>query len=297
MKTSEAEGTGRAFVSGLRAARTAGYSLLDPFDWLLRRLSGRGELPPLSLRRHAGPVRAFSSSIEALFGLLLAKGLLSEGTTLLDLGCGPGAVPLRLLQERLTVRGYIGIDVHERSVRWCRRRFGRDASFRFEVAEVRSPYGRGGVLDAGDYLFPVEDGSVDLVLAKSLFTHLLERGARRYLSETRRCMSETGRAVLTAFVFDGSLGGGPPAFSFSGGDPRIRWRRRAHPHAAVAYERRLFEEMISGAGLEISEMLPGFWPGASREIRGQDTYVLRPAPGGDAGPIDKPVRDRFTGSR
>lgn len=184
-------------------------------------------------------------------------------------------MPLKLLEEGPTIGAYIGIDVHERSIGWCRRRFAGHPSFRFEVAEVRSPYGRHDALDPGDYIFPVGDSSVDLVVAKSLFTHLLEGTARRYLSELRRCLSRTGRGVLTAFVFDGESGKTPPAFPFRGTDPRVRWRRRAHPHAAVAYEKSLFEEMISAASLEISELLPGFWPGTSSVIRGQDTYIVR----------------------
>lgn len=266
-----------AIVDSLRAVRTAGYLLLDPFDRLARRVTGGEELPPLSLRRHAGPLRAFSTSTEALFRLLRRRGLLHEGTTLLDIGCGPGAVPLRLEREDVKIRAYIGIDVHERSILWCRRRFAPEAFFRFELAEIRSPYGRSGEADPRDYSFPVSDGAADLVLAKSLFTHLLADTARRYLHEARRCMAQEGRGVLTAFVFDGESGGGPPAFPHHGTDPGIRWRRRAHPHAAVAYDRRLFEEMLSGAGLEILEMLPGFWPGGSRALRGQDTYIVCPA--------------------
>ncbi len=118
------------------------------------------------------------------------------------------------------------------------------------------------------------DGAADLVLAKSLFTHLLPDTARRYLSEIRRCLSPGGTCLLTAFVFDGSLGD-PPAFPHHGGDTRVRWRRRARPEAAVACERSHFEEMLISAGLTVVEMLPGFWPGAFPVLRGQDTYILK----------------------
>ncbi len=261
-------------MRALRVARTAGYRLLDPFDGLMRSLTGRVGLPPLSLRRHAGPVRDFSTSTEDLFALLRRKGLLTGGMTLLDLGCGPGAVPLKLEEKGVAVRSYVGVDVHEPSIAWCRERFAGKASFRFELAGVRSPYGGSGVLEPGEYEFPPGDGAADLVLAKSLFTHLLPDTARRYLSEIRRCLSSEGTCLLTAFVFDGS-GGDPPAFPHHGADTRIRWRRRARPEAAVAYERALFEEMLIAAGLSIAEMLPGFWPGASPVLRGQDTFILK----------------------
>lgn len=268
---------GESVIRGLRAARTAGYRLLDPIDRLARRVARKGELPPLSLRRHAGPVKAFESSTQALFGLLSWKGLLGAGTRLVDLGCGPGAVPLRLEREGVAFRSYVGVDVHEPSIRWCRRRFAGREAFRFELAEVRSPYGRADAADPDDYRFPLADDAADLVLAKSLFTHLLEATARRYLSEIRRCLAPAGRGVLTAFVFDGARGD-PPEFPHHGGDPRVRWRRRLHPHAAVAYDRGLFEEMLAGSGLAISEMLPGFWPGLSPGLRGQDTYIVHAAP-------------------
>jgi hypothetical protein len=52
----------------------------------------------------------------------------------------------------------------------------------------------------------------------------------------------------------------------------------------VAYDRRLFEEMLSGSGLEILEMLPGFWPGLSARLRGQDTYIVHPGRAGSGEP-------------
>lgn len=273
-----------AVVRGLRAVRTAGYRLLDPFDRLARLVARKEELPPLSLRRHAGPVRAFESSTGALFELLSGKGLLDAGPAVLDVGCGPGGVPLRLEREGVRVRSYVGIDVHEPSIRWCRRRFAGRGTFRFELAEIRSPYGRMNAADPAGFRFPLGDGAADLVLAKSLFTHLLDETARHYLSEIRRCLSPAGCGLLTAFVFDAATAG-PPAFPHHGANPAVRWRRRHHPHAAVAYDRRFFEEMLSASRLEISEMRPGFWPGLSPELRGQDTYIVRPAPpgGGDPG--------------
>jgi SAM-dependent methyltransferase len=284
--TAEREGgprVGEAVVHGLRAVRTAGYRLLDPFDRLARRVARKEELPPLSLRRHAGPVRAFESSTAALFGVLFGKRLLGAGTAVLDVGCGPGGVPLRLEREGVAVRSYVGIDVHEPSIRWCRRRFAGRGTFRFELAEVRSPYGRMNAADPAGFRFPLGDAAADLVLAKSLFTHLLDETARHYLSEIRRCLSPAGCGILTAFVFDGAAGS-PPAFPHHGSDPAVRWRRRVHPHAAVAYDRRLFEGMLAGSRLEISEMLPGFWPGLSPVLRGQDTYIVRPAPAGAGDP-------------
>ncbi len=257
----------RFLVDGLRAGRSFGYRLLDPADRFLRILARKPALPPIFLRRHAGPVRAFETSTQDLFALLSRRGLLKVGMTVLDMGCGPGAVPLRLEQDGPALRRYVGFDVNEPSIAWCRRRFRDNPAFQFAIVPART----------SDWRFPLPDGGADLVLAKSLFTHLMEETLRRYLAEMRRCLSETGRGVLTAFVFDGSMPS-PPVFPHYSEDPRIRWRRRARPEAAVAYERGLFEKMLSGAGLKIEEMIPGFWPGASSRLTGQDTYIVRRGP-------------------
>ncbi len=261
----------RFVVDGFRALRESGYRLLDPAASALRVARGLPAMPPLSLQRHAGPVRDFEASMREFFALLSGQGLLHGGLSILDLGCGPGAAPLRLELEGPAVRRYLGIDVHERSITWCRRRFATTAAFSFELARVAGPYGPSPGPESVEYRLPVDDGTVDLVLAKSLFTHLLVDVSALYLREIRRSLAPTGRGVLTAFVFSGE----PPMFPFHGPDPRVRWSRRVHPHAAVAYERTLFEEMLAGAGLAADNMIPGFWPGIARAITGQDTFIVR----------------------
>ena len=48
-----------------------------------------------------------------------------------------------------------------------------------------------------EYEFPVEDGSVDVAFAASLFTHLHEPDMRAYLAQTAKKLKPTGRAVLS----------------------------------------------------------------------------------------------------
>jgi len=166
---------------------------------------------------------------------------------------------------------YLGIDVHGPSIAWCRRRFRGDDRFRFEIASVRSAFGPGDQ-PIGRYRLPVQDDAAALVLAKSLFTHLSEMEARRYLSEIARTLHPHGAAVVTAFLF----GGDPPAFPF--GEDAVRWRVRARPAAATAFARALFEEMVADAGLELADASFGFHPGESPALSGQDVLLLRRKP-------------------
>jgi ubiquinone/menaquinone biosynthesis C-methylase UbiE len=120
------------------------------------------------------------------------------------------------------------------------------------------------------------DGAADLVLAKSLFTHLLPDEAMRYLTETRRVLRPGRAAVITAFLFDPSGPGATEAArAFPIQDERggVRWRSRARPTSAVAYAKPLFMEMIRSAGMNLQWHWPGYYPGSPRAT-GQDVLLI-----------------------
>ena len=264
----------------LRGARTAALWLASPVDGLWRRAQGgsRSALPPLWLRRHTGPLREFEGSADGMIGLLQELGLVPVRGTVLDAGCGAGAMAAALIGRLGDGSRYVGFDVHAPSIRWCRRRFTADPRLRFELAAVASPYGSSRGDPASAYRFPIEDGGATLVLAKSLFTHLTREDAAHYLREIRRALRPGSPAVVTAFLFDPSgpeMTGVRREFPYedasSGGSVRYRSRRR--PTAAVAYSRAELEALIERAGLRVQWLRPGYYPGGS-PITGQDTLLL-----------------------
>lgn len=205
--------------------------------------------------------------------LLSRRGLVGPGSRVLDIGCGPGMMAIELAATIGPEGEYVGSDIHAPSIRWCRRRFGGDPRLRFELA------------GAGNARLPADSSREDLVLAKSLFTHLTEEEARACLAEIRRVLAPGGTALVTAFLFDGAAGAAAASgyFPFPAADGSSRWRWKARPRSAIAFDRSRFEGLVSGAGLEVRELLPGFWPGAP-EPTGQDILLL----GYDAG-ADVPV--------
>jgi SAM-dependent methyltransferase len=258
----------------LRGARTLALRLASPLEGALRRLGGRTDLPPLWLRRHTGPVSRFESAARETADFLDRFGLVSEGSVVLDAGCGVGAMVPHLL-ARIGSRGrYVGFDVHEPSIRWCARRYAADSRLELHVAPI-APAGARPEAD-GAYRFPIGDGQADLVLAKSLFTHLFEDEARRYLHETRRALRPGRAAVATAFLYDPErveeLGVGS-AFPHAADGGGLRWRSRLRPAAAVAYARTRFVDMIESAGLHVQWHWPGYYPGSGRPT-GQDVLLL-----------------------
>ena len=259
-------------ASALRLARTGVLRLASPFDRVWLRATGRRHLPPLWLRRHTGALSAFESAARETAAFLDRLDLLRDARLVLDVGCGAGAMVEKLAGRLPEAGRYVGFDVHAPSIRWCRRRWVGDARLSFELAPVASPYGFAAGAPASSYRFPVEDGSADLVLAKSVFTHLLAPDARHYLSETRRVLRPGRAAVVTAFLFEENAPGVGDAFPFAAAEG-ARLKSRARPTAAVAWEKSLFVEMIESAGLHLQWLSQGYYPGRER-LTAQDVLLL-----------------------
>jgi hypothetical protein len=146
----------------------------------------------------------------------------------------------------------------------------------FEAVSFASPYGRRQPASPGLAL-PLADRAAQFVLAKSLFTHLLEGDASTYLSEIRRILEPGRAALVTAFLFErGSRADGGLSRSFRHPEPRqpVRWRLRHRPHAAVAYERVHFQSLAERAGLRSHWICNGYLPGDDDVPRGQDLVLL-----------------------
>jgi SAM-dependent methyltransferase len=104
---------------------------------------------------------------------ILRKEGITEATSILDLGCGTGAMAGHFRPE-----SYVGVDPNPRYVARARATKSR---YRFEVADGRS--------------LPFADGSFDAVLIAGVIHHLDDDSARSVLQETSRVLVP-GRGVL-----------------------------------------------------------------------------------------------------
>jgi SAM-dependent methyltransferase len=168
----------------------------------------------------------------------LLRRYLSRGCAVLDIGCGSGRIA-RLLAGGTDVASYVGFDVVRAAIEWCRRFVAPNvpAPYRFEWIDARSlEYNPNGSIPASRVRFPLEDRSVDVAFAASVFTHLLEPDAAHYLAETSRVLKTGGLAVLSIHK-DTS-----PSFPFTGTETRIDvfppyFQAMASHHELVLHER------------------------------------------------------------
>lgn len=235
------------------------YYLNEPTNW---RISGaittenevhdRGEpysisIPNIKLRQASsiGDLGYWYAIGEAWAQIAFA--FLPPSPRVLDIGCGCGKMArFFILVPNLL---YVGLDIFYPSIYWCEREFKRFSDrFAFRHLDVASPlYNPSGVIAGDQIQLPVESGSVDLAICGSLFTHLLEPTFLHYLSELQRCLSPTGKAVI-------SLHTEPSDGRFSGNEEQID------------VSKEYFQEMALSVGLEVFKEIGN--------VYGQQVYVL-----------------------
>jgi SAM-dependent methyltransferase len=181
--------------------------------------------------------------------------------SVLDFGCGCGRHARQFIQQRQRPRAYLGIDVHRGMVQWCQRNLAPSApGFRFEHHDVWSlafnPRGSRAPLP-----FPVENRSISLVHAWSVFTHLVESDARYYLGEVARVLREDGYFHSTWFLFDKA------AFPMMQEFQHALYINDVDPTNAVIYDRRWFLETLAELGLKVVVAAPP-------EVRGYHWVIL-----------------------
>jgi SAM-dependent methyltransferase len=233
-----------------------------------RVINSKANLPPLHLRQLVGSLYDFEGSIGEYTAYLKLLCKLRPGDRVLDLGCGCGTILYNTtgagsLLDYLGPSGlYVGMDIDALAIEWCQRRAKHIPNCIFTTSLKNIPLLQ-----------------YDVVIAKSLFTHLLDKEAQEYLKLVHGYLRPGGACLSTWFLLNFRPLHGEFKFPYDLG-PRMRVLRPSNPTRAVAYLEEWLLEDLHRIGFE-TEVLYGTWPGDTY-YRGdnaglsfQDIIVLR----------------------
>jgi len=119
---------------------------------------------------------------------------------ILDIGCGTGKFYMSV-QPYIGAGGrYIGVDVGEEEIKFCKSQYPQDHT-EFALLHQHNNYYSPHEQEKA-YPYPVENSSIDCVLALSVWTHLLKEDAIFCIKEVARTMKDNGIAIFTIFHLD-----------------------------------------------------------------------------------------------
>jgi len=152
---------------------------------------------------------------EVMLSALVLAGL-REDHTLVDFGCGTGRLAVHAIPYLRRGR-YLGIDISETMLVHARQRVGQ-----LDVGDCVVEF----ALQKGT-TFALDDASVDVIAAFSVFTHMEHEDTYLYLRDARRVVREGGRFVASLLALD--VGGHHEVFLRSAALPfERRWDEIRH---------------------------------------------------------------------
>lgn len=252
-------------ISILKETRTVLQILAEPVDSFARFLNCKKGYPPLWIRQKVGSLNDFEGSGGEYMAYLKLLCGLQPGMSVLDIGCGCGLMCLPInengtLPEYIYPGKYIGIDTDKELIGWCTKHLTRE-NCHFYCLE--SPE---------DFKFKASHGTFDVVLCKSLFTHLLKDEIDAYLKEIRKFLNQEGRCLATFFLLNGKEPKGRYTFKHSRGC--YSFERKSNPRAAIAYQ----EEWVRNKLIELLYFFDihyGSWRGDNKGLSFQDAVIIR----------------------
>ena len=261
---------------------------IDAVDWW------RGQrdslTPPARLRVRVG---CFASYIQRAryqaVGREFADHLrrlcdLNARTCMLDIGCGCGQIAAALADSIQADGRYDGFDPDHAAISWCQSTISaRLPHFRFASADLaNSLYNPNGRQRAEQFRFPYADESFDLILLKSIFTHMPGMQMQHYLHEIRRMLRPQGVCLLTLYLLNDDshahIRAGHSSYAFATPGEGCWVVDAGTPDYAVAHDEAALRRRAADAGLCVSAPIQfGAWCGRSDYLSFQDLVLLRVA--------------------
>ncbi len=222
----------------------------------------------------------FARAGRELLEQLRTYARLTPDSDVLDIGCGIGRLAHPLASFLSLRASYTGFDVSPRAILICRKGLAQSrGDFRFVEADLgNAEYRAAGRGREDGYRFPVDDGSIDVAAAFSVFSHMTMPSIRRYLQEASRALRPGGRLLFTAYALTAERA---PAVARGEGSHSFRpWREGSmvvdprSPERAIAHPVERLREAVLDAGLDLPDGVRlGGWLGPAGYAGAQDLFV------------------------
>jgi ubiquinone/menaquinone biosynthesis C-methylase UbiE len=270
------------------------YTLIKIKQWILEKIPAHFKahrrvikdppgvlLPPPEIRAYVGSADNFFEIGNEFLGFFKSKCDLKPDESVLDVGCGIGRMAIPLTFYMNNGGRYEGFDVVKRGIMWCQNNISpRYPNFRFHHSDIRNKqYNPAGKLSAGEYRFPFEDSSFDLVFLTSVFTHMVPMDMEHYFMEIARVLKKSGRCLITFFLLNPESldlvksGNGTQPFKHGFGPYQVV--KKNNPEAAIAYEEAYINECYKKNGMNIKTIYYGSWCGRGDYLSYQDIIIAQ----------------------
>jgi SAM-dependent methyltransferase len=236
-------------------------SLLDMLDYFIKKKNPEWEkLPPASLRMRIGVGNrilhnheSFIKYANAIVDELKGKTYLNESSKVLELGCGCGRNAFAFIKFLDKSGSYIGQDVDKEMITWCQNNLEKK-NVKFYHADIFSKVYNPKGNPIKEYSLPAEDNSVTLIVSVSVFSHLLYEDFIHYVAEANRVLTQNGHLHMTLFLLDFIKDRIDNRWTFKHKLDNCYVENLKYPEAAVAYELKTVEKILTSNGFAIREI-------------------------------------------
>jgi len=142
---------------------------------------------------------------QGFFAALTKCFAINGSLRIFDFGCGYGKMaPISVFFTHPNGK-YIGVDILKSCVDFCKRKYSQLPRVEFYLSKDVNPAyhrveGEMRLLQEPDW--PVADESIDIVISISVFTHLQEVDAFRYMNKIYKILKPNGIAILTFHIIE-----------------------------------------------------------------------------------------------
>jgi len=239
-------------------------------------------VPPVALQEFVGG--DYERVGEEFRSYLVELAELQPHQAILDVGCGSGRIAVPLTRFLDAAGRYQGFDVSHAAIDWCKRHIGRRfPNFEFRVADIQNgPYNPKGKYQPSEFRFPYPDGTFDVVLLASVFTHMFPADIEQYMREIQRVLKPAGRCLGTFFLLNveslALIAEKKGKLNFEHVRDGYRTIDAQRPEEGMAYPEAFVIDAWKKAGMEFRAPIRyGSWCGRPQYVSFQDVVIATKA--------------------